>query len=145
MKDSEGWFGPKFPENVDELHFQVVGVIKDIETAETRSTSSLPCWTNCARSGQLTSRMRRWNCELIPMRSKSWSLKSYQTPGISLYRTRCAYSLYPANSSCRVWSSHIVRRTRSGTIGRLGSEPHRNPEPRACRGTTGTLMRIPDA
>ena len=25
VKDSEGWFGPKFPENVDELHFQVVG------------------------------------------------------------------------------------------------------------------------
>ena len=31
VKDSEGWFGPKFPEDVDELHFQVVGVIKDIE------------------------------------------------------------------------------------------------------------------
>ena len=31
VKDSEGWFGPKFPDNVDELHFQVVGVIKDIE------------------------------------------------------------------------------------------------------------------
>jgi len=30
VKDSEGWFGPKFPENVDELHFQVVGVIKDV-------------------------------------------------------------------------------------------------------------------
>ena len=30
VKDSEGWFGPKFPENVDELHFQVVGVVKDI-------------------------------------------------------------------------------------------------------------------
>jgi hypothetical protein len=29
VKDSEGWFGPKFPENVDELYFQVVGVIKD--------------------------------------------------------------------------------------------------------------------
>jgi hypothetical protein len=25
VKDSEGWFGPKFPENVDELHFQVLG------------------------------------------------------------------------------------------------------------------------
>ena len=22
VKDSEGWFGPKFPENVDELHFE---------------------------------------------------------------------------------------------------------------------------
>lgn len=31
VKDSEGWFGPKFPEDVDELHFQVAGVIKDIE------------------------------------------------------------------------------------------------------------------
>jgi hypothetical protein len=29
VKDSEGWFGPRFPENVDELRFQVVGVIKD--------------------------------------------------------------------------------------------------------------------
>jgi hypothetical protein len=31
VKDSEGWFGAKFPENVDELHFHVVGVIKDVE------------------------------------------------------------------------------------------------------------------
>ncbi len=31
VKDSEGWFGPKFPEDVDELHFQVIGVIKDVE------------------------------------------------------------------------------------------------------------------
>jgi hypothetical protein len=31
VKDSEGWFGPKFPDNVDELHFQVVGVLKDVE------------------------------------------------------------------------------------------------------------------
>jgi hypothetical protein len=31
VKDSEGWFGPKFPEEVDELHFQVLGVIKDVE------------------------------------------------------------------------------------------------------------------
>src|SRR5262249_44177398 len=31
VKDSEGWFGPKFPEDVDELQFQVVGVIKDVE------------------------------------------------------------------------------------------------------------------
>jgi hypothetical protein len=30
VKDSEGWFGPKFPENVDELHFQVFGVITDV-------------------------------------------------------------------------------------------------------------------
>ncbi len=31
VKDSEGWFGPRFPENVDELHFQVIGVIKDVD------------------------------------------------------------------------------------------------------------------
>lgn len=31
VKDSEGWFGPTFPEGVDELHFQVVGVVKDVE------------------------------------------------------------------------------------------------------------------
>ncbi len=29
--DSEGWFGPSFPEGVDELRFQVVGVIKDVD------------------------------------------------------------------------------------------------------------------
>jgi hypothetical protein len=31
VKDSEGWFGPRFPEDVDELHFEVLGVIKDVE------------------------------------------------------------------------------------------------------------------
>ena len=31
VKDDEGWFGPTFPEGVDELHFQVTGVIKDID------------------------------------------------------------------------------------------------------------------
>jgi hypothetical protein len=31
VNDSEGWFGPRFPEDVDELHFQVVGVIKDVD------------------------------------------------------------------------------------------------------------------
>ena len=31
VKDDEGWFGPRFDENADELHFTVVGVIKDIE------------------------------------------------------------------------------------------------------------------
>jgi hypothetical protein len=31
VKDDEGWFGAKFPEGVDELYFQVQGVIKDIE------------------------------------------------------------------------------------------------------------------
>jgi hypothetical protein len=31
VKDDEGWFGTKFPDGVDELHFQVTGIIKDIE------------------------------------------------------------------------------------------------------------------
>jgi len=31
VKDDEGWFGPSFPEGVDELYFQTVGVIKDVE------------------------------------------------------------------------------------------------------------------
>lgn len=31
VKDDEGWFGPKFPEGVDELSFSVLGVIKDVE------------------------------------------------------------------------------------------------------------------
>jgi hypothetical protein len=31
VKDDEGWFGPTFPEGVDELSFTVVGIIKDVE------------------------------------------------------------------------------------------------------------------
>ncbi len=31
VKDDEGWFGTSFPEGVDELYFQVTGVIKDVE------------------------------------------------------------------------------------------------------------------
>ena len=31
VKDDEGWFGPTFPEGVDELAFLVVGLIKDVE------------------------------------------------------------------------------------------------------------------
>jgi hypothetical protein len=31
VKDDEGFFSSKFPEGVDELYFQVVGVIKDVE------------------------------------------------------------------------------------------------------------------
>ncbi len=31
VKDDEGWFGTTFPDGVDELAFQVVGVIKDVE------------------------------------------------------------------------------------------------------------------
>ncbi|KPU44818.1 hypothetical protein OXPF_19040 [Oxobacter pfennigii] len=31
VKDDEGWFGSQFPEGVDELCFQVTGVIKEVE------------------------------------------------------------------------------------------------------------------
>ncbi len=31
VKDDEGWFGPTFPEGVDELYFSTPGVIKDVE------------------------------------------------------------------------------------------------------------------
>jgi hypothetical protein len=31
VRDDEGWFGPSFPEGVDELQFNAMGVIKDIE------------------------------------------------------------------------------------------------------------------
>ena len=31
VKDDEGWFGTTFPEGVDELYFQVSGVIKDVD------------------------------------------------------------------------------------------------------------------
>ena len=31
VKDDEGWFGAHFPDGVDELHFQVIGIIKDVD------------------------------------------------------------------------------------------------------------------
>ena len=31
VRDDEGWFGKHFPEGVDELRFEVTGIIKDIE------------------------------------------------------------------------------------------------------------------
>jgi len=31
VKDDEGWFGAEFPEGVDELYFQVPGLIRDVE------------------------------------------------------------------------------------------------------------------
>jgi len=31
VKDDEGWFGTKFPDGVDELHFTVAGVVKDVD------------------------------------------------------------------------------------------------------------------
>jgi hypothetical protein len=35
VKDDEGWFGASFPQGVDELCFQVIGVIKDVERLKT--------------------------------------------------------------------------------------------------------------
>jgi len=35
VKDDDGWFGRSFPDGVDELYFQVVGVIKDIDLLRT--------------------------------------------------------------------------------------------------------------
>ncbi len=35
VKDDEGWFGKEFPYGVDELYFQVTGVIKDVERLKT--------------------------------------------------------------------------------------------------------------
>jgi hypothetical protein len=34
VKDDERWFGKKFPEGVDELCFQVTGIIKDVDRLE---------------------------------------------------------------------------------------------------------------
>jgi hypothetical protein len=31
VKDDEGWFATQFPEGVDELHFQVGGIIRDVD------------------------------------------------------------------------------------------------------------------
>jgi hypothetical protein len=31
VRDDEGWFGAKFPEGVDELHFVIAGVVTDVE------------------------------------------------------------------------------------------------------------------
>ena len=31
VKDDEGWFAAKFPDGVDELYFNIAGVIKDLD------------------------------------------------------------------------------------------------------------------
>jgi len=31
VKDDEGWFGTEFPQGVDELYFQVYGIVKDLD------------------------------------------------------------------------------------------------------------------
>jgi hypothetical protein len=35
VKDDEGWFGTDFPEGVDELYFEVLGVIRDLDRLKT--------------------------------------------------------------------------------------------------------------
>ena len=57
-----------------------------------------------------------------------WSSSDrYQTPGISLYRTLIAKSLYPFNSSCNVWSSHCVRTIRTIEAIPAGINAHKEP------------------
>ena len=57
VKDSEGWFGPKFPDDVDELHFQVVGVIKDVQRLKAlfdlfAAVLDQLCWIGSAYKGE---------------------------------------------------------------------------------------------
>ncbi|MGY8770593.1 MAG: hypothetical protein ACKVH8_19435 [Pirellulales bacterium] len=53
--------------------------------------------------------------------------RRYHTPGISLYRTLIAYSLYPFNSSCNVWSSHWVRTINTSEARPAGINAHKEP------------------
>ena len=53
--------------------------------------------------------------------------RRYHTPGISLYRTVIAYSLYPFNSSCNVWSSHCVRTINTIEATPAGTNAHKEP------------------
>jgi hypothetical protein len=64
-------------------------------------------------------------CQISPM-----DRRYHQTPGISLYRARWAYSSYPANSFRRVRSSQIVRRTSSGPSRMAGIKAHREESQR---------------
>ena len=58
VHDSEGWFGPRFPEDVDELHFQSVGVIKDVERLKALFDLFAAALNGCAGSGRHGSRCR---------------------------------------------------------------------------------------
>jgi hypothetical protein len=57
----------------------------------------------------------------------TWLFCRYHTPGISLYRTLFAYSLYPFNSSCNVWSSHWVRTINTIEAKPAGINAHKEP------------------
>ena len=58
MKDDEGWFSTSFPEGVDELYFQVVGVIKDVEQLKSLYSCSQKSCITCATSGRPTRTIR---------------------------------------------------------------------------------------
>jgi hypothetical protein len=55
----------------------------------------------------------------------------HHTPGSNRYRTRCVYSLYPANSACKVWSSHRVRRISNTDARPAGINAHNDPRHKA--------------
>ncbi len=62
--------------------------------------------------------------------------RRYQTPGIHRERTRCVYSLYPANSSCNVPSSHRVRTSSTSEARPAGTSAHHEPRDRAMPTTS---------
>lgn len=69
------------------------------------------------------------------------SLGRHQTPGISLHRTLCVYSLYPFNSSCKVWPSHWVRTINTSEATPTGTNAHKEPNESAMP----IAWRIPPA
>lgn len=58
VKDDEGWFGPTFPEGVDELAFVVTGVIRDVDRLKRLSNSSRPRSTSSAEWAPPTTQTR---------------------------------------------------------------------------------------
>ena len=64
VKDNDGWFGSKFPADVDELHFRVVGVIKDVERLKALfDLLRRGSWINCVRLGRRRSKIRGSGCD----------------------------------------------------------------------------------
>lgn len=64
-------------------------------------------------------------------RGKHHPVAIHHTPGTNRKRTRWAYSLYPGNSACNVWSSHCVRRTNTRNDSPAGMSAHTEPRDRA--------------
>lgn len=58
-------------------------------------------------------------------------MRRYHIPGSHLDRTRCVYSLYPANSACNVRSSHRVRRSSNSEARPTGISAQNEPRDRA--------------